>query len=107
MERRISGLGRFNEPGMLILISLSDGPKHGLAIMSDVEAGSGRPMGPGTLYAALARLEEHGLIQALSPIDRRRSYRLTAVGASVVAEQLRDLSEFAHARLKRFGRSPG
>jgi DNA-binding PadR family transcriptional regulator len=107
MERRIPELGRFNEPGMLILISLSDGPKHGFAIMSDIEAGSGRPMGPGTLYAALARLEEHGLIQALSPIDRRRPYRLTAVGASVVAEQLRDVSEFAQARLKRLGRSPG
>jgi DNA-binding PadR family transcriptional regulator len=107
MEHRMPELGRFAEPAMLILVSLSDGPKHGFAIMSDVEAGSGRPMGPGTLYAAIARLEEHGLIQALSPIDRRRAYRLTAVGASVVAEQLRDLAGFAPARLKRLGRSPG
>jgi len=107
MEHRIPELGRFAEPAMLILVSLSDGPKHGFAIMSVVEAGSGRPMGPGTLYAAIARLEEHGLIQALSPIDRRRPYRLTAVGASVVAEQLRDLAGFAPPRLKRLGRSPG
>ena len=107
MDQRIPELGRFTEPAMLILVSLSDGPKHSFAIMTDVEAGSGRPMGPGTLYAALARLEEPGLVQALSPIDRRRPYRLTAVGASVVAEQLRDLAEFAQPRLKRLGRSPG
>ena len=107
MEHRIPELGRFTEPAMLILVSLSDGPKHGFAIMTDVEAGSGRPMGPGTLYAAVARLEERGLIQALSPIDRRRPYRLTAVGASVVADQLRDVAAFAQPHLKRLGRSPG
>ncbi len=49
-------LGRFAEPALLILVSLSDGPKHGYAIMADVEAGTGKPLGPGTLYAALARL---------------------------------------------------
>src|SRR3954468_21015424 len=51
-------LGRFAEPTLLILVSLSAGPKHGYAIMTDVEAGSGRPLGPGTLYAALAPPEE-------------------------------------------------
>ena len=107
MDQRIAELGRFTEPAMLILVSLSDGPKHGFAIMTDVEAGSGRPMGPGTLYAALARLEERGLIQALSLVDRRRPYRLTAVGASVVADQLRDVAGFAQPRVKRLGRSPG
>jgi len=97
--------GRFTEPSLLILVSLSDGPKHGYAIMADVEAGTGRPLGPGTLYAALARLEERGLIEALPPEDRRRPYRLTAVGASVLAEQLRDLAEFAELGLRRLGRS--
>jgi DNA-binding PadR family transcriptional regulator len=62
-------------------------------------------MGPGTLYAALARLEERGLIEALPPEDRRRPYRLTAVGASVLAEQLRDLAEFADLGLRRLGKS--
>ena len=69
--------------------------------MTDVEAGSGRPMGPGTLYAALARLEERGLIEALEPIDRRRPYRLTGVGATVLEEQLRGLAEFAQLGLRR------
>lgn len=107
MQPRIPDLGRFAEPALLILVSLSDGPKHGYAIMADVEAGTGRPMGPGTLYAALARLEERGLIAALPPVERRRPYRLTAVGASVLAEQLHDLAEFADLGLRRLGESTG
>jgi DNA-binding PadR family transcriptional regulator len=95
--------GRFAEPSLLILVSLSNGPKHGYAIMQDVEADTGRPMGPGTLYAALARLEERGLIEPLIPVDRRRPYRLTAVGASMLAEQLRGLSEFAQQGLRQLG----
>jgi DNA-binding PadR family transcriptional regulator len=107
MTTRIPELGRFAEPALLILVSLSDGPKHGYAIMTDVEAGSGRPLGPGTLYAALARLEERGLIEAMAPVDRRRPYRLSALGATVLAEQLRDLSELAALGLRRLGRTPG
>lgn len=106
MEPRVSDLGRFAEPALLILVSLSDGPKHGYAIMTDVEAGTSRPIGPGTLYAALARLEERGLIEALAPVERRRPYRLTAVGASVLADQLRGLAEFADLGLRRLGQTP-
>jgi DNA-binding PadR family transcriptional regulator len=107
MNPTIPELGRFAEPALLILVSLSDGPKHGYAIMTDLEAGTGRPMGPGTLYAALARLEERGLIEALEPVDRRRPYRLTAIGATVLAEQLDQLSAFAQLGLRRLGRSTG
>jgi DNA-binding PadR family transcriptional regulator len=105
MEAKIPVFGRFAEPSLLILVSLSDGPKHGYAIMQDVEQGSGRPMGPGTLYAALARLEEQGLIEPLPAVERRRPYRLTAVGASSLAEQLRGLSEFAERGLRQLGRT--
>ena len=94
-------LGRFAEPSLLILVSLSDSPKHGYAIMTDVEAGTGRPLGPGTLYAALARLEERGLIEALEPEDRRRPYRLTAIGATALKEQLASLEAFARLGLRR------
>jgi DNA-binding PadR family transcriptional regulator len=100
-QPRIPELGRFDEPALLILVSLSDGPKHGYAIMADVEAGTGRPMGPGTLYAALARLEERGLVEALQPVDRRRPYRLSGLGATVLADQLRDLAAFAALGLRR------
>src|SRR4051794_27445719 len=106
MKPQIPDLGRFAEPALLILVSLSDGPKHGYAIMTDVESGTGRPMGPGTLYAALARLEERGLIQALPPVDRRRPYRLTGVGATVLSDQLEQLSEFARVGLRRLGQAP-
>ena len=105
MTRKDPEFGRFAEPSLLILVSLSDGPKHGYAIMQDVESGSGRPMGAGTLYAALARLEDRGLIEALPPVDRRRPYRLTAVGAANLAEQLRGLSDFAQQGLRQLRES--
>ena len=105
MAPKIPEFGRFAEPSLLILTSLSDGPKHGYAIMQDVESGTGRPMGAGTLYAALVRLEERGLIEALAPVERRRPYRLTAVGASNLAEQLRGLSKFAQQGLRHLGES--
>ena len=105
MRPRTADSGRFTEPSLLILVSLSEGPKHGYAIIQDVEHGTGRPMGPGTLYAALARLEEQGLVEPLAPVDRRRPYRLTAVGASNLTEQLRDRSEVTQRGLRRLGRS--
>ena len=92
---RIPGLGSFAEPGLLILVSLSAGPKHGYAMMADIEAGTGRPMGPGTLYGAITRLEARALIEPLAPIDRRRPYRITALGATVLNEQLAELSALA------------
>jgi DNA-binding PadR family transcriptional regulator len=106
-QPRIPELGRFAEPALLILVSLSDGPKHGYAIMADVEAGTGRPMGPGTLYAALARLEERGLVEALQPVDRRRPYRLSGLCATVLADQLRDLAAFAALGLRRLDGTSG
>ena len=104
MASKVPVFGRFAEPSLLILVSLSDGPKHGYAIMQDVDRAPGRPMGAGTLYAALARLEEQGLIEPMAPVDRRRPYRLTAVGASNLAEQLRGLSEYAQQGLRQLGR---
>ena len=76
----MTGLGRFAEPGVLILASLADGPKHGYALIKDIEEFAGARLGPGTLYAALSRLESRGLVQPLPEQDRRRPYRLTAAG---------------------------
>ena len=105
MSDELADLGRFAEPSLHILVSLSEGPKHGYAIMADVERDSGRPLGPGTLYAALARLERRGLIEALPPEERRRPYRLTALGASALKAQLEGLAGFVAAGLRRL--SPG
>jgi len=97
----LTEFGRFAEPSLYILLSLSDGPKHGYAIMTDVEAISGVPLGPGTLYGALARLEQRGLIEALEPEERRRPYRLTAIGATNLTVQLEGLAGFARTGLER------
>lgn len=101
MTQGLQELGRFAEPSLYILVSLSEGPKHGYAIMADVEVISGSVMGPGTLYGALARLERRGLIEALEPEDRRRPYRLTALGTTTLAAQLEQLSAFARVGISR------
>ncbi len=101
MSQPFGELGRFAEPSLFILVSLSGGPKHGYAIMTDVEEISGSPMGPGTLYGALARLERRGLIEALEPEDRRRPYRLTALGATTLQAQLESLNGFVRMGMAR------
>ena len=101
MTAQIQEFGRFAEPSLYILATLGDGPKHGYAIMLEVEAMTGTPLGPGTLYGALARLEQRGLIEALEPVNRRRPYRLTAVGAATVKAQLEALAGFARQGLRR------
>ena len=103
MTEPLGEIGRFAEPSLFILTSLSEGPKHGYAIMTDVEAISGQRMGPGTLYAALARLEKRGLIESMAPEDRRRPYRLTAQGAAILQAQLEGLADFAKTGLRRLG----
>lgn len=81
-------LGRFSEPALLILISLADGPKHGYAMTEDIAGVSGQRLGPGTLYGAIARLEEREWIEALPADDRRRPYKLTAAGHRVLKHRL-------------------
>lgn len=103
MPAEVLDLGRFAEPSLYILVSLSEGPRHGYAIMTDVEAITGSPMGPGTLYGALARLEKRGLIEALEPQDRRRPYRLTGLGEATVRAQLERIKGFAATGLDRLG----
>jgi DNA-binding PadR family transcriptional regulator len=106
MTKALGELGRFAEPSLYILVSLSGGAKHGYAIMADVDEMSGVPLGPGTLYGALARLERRGMIEALEPVDRRRPYRLTALGATTIRAQLTSLEGFARSGLKRLGGEP-
>jgi DNA-binding PadR family transcriptional regulator len=106
MTNALGELGRFAEPSLYILVSLSGGPKHGYAIMTDVEELSGSPLGPGTLYGALARLERRGMIEALEPEDRRRPYRLTGLGATTIRAQLTNLDGFARTGLKRLSGEP-
>jgi DNA-binding PadR family transcriptional regulator len=94
-------LGRFSEPALLILVSLAGGPKHGYAMIEDIEASYGQRLGPGTLYGALARLEERGLIEGLSSDDRRRPYRLTRAGKAALEGQLGTLRDFVALGIAR------
>lgn len=92
---------RSTDPGLLVLTSLAEGPKHGYAITLDVEAFSGVKLGPGTLYGALSRLESRGLIEALPADDRRRPYRLTAAGSTALEQELQELQAVTRQGLDR------
>src|SRR5205807_5614466 len=98
---------RANDPGLLVLTSLADGPKHGYAITRDVEQVAGVTLGPGTLYGALSRLEGRGLIEPLPAEDRRRPYRLTAAGARALAEELRSLERVTRTGQARLAAAAG
>jgi len=89
------------DPGLLILASLSAGPKHGYAITQDVRAFAGVGLGPGTLYGAIARLEDRGLIEPVESGDRRRPYRLTAAGRTTLEGQLTVLERLTSTALGR------
>jgi len=101
MPRQAGDVGRWSDPGVLVLSSLAGGEKHGYAIVKDVQRMAGVHLGPGTLYGALARLEEQRLIEALPALGRRRPYRITGEGARVLDEQLRTISAVAETGLRR------
>jgi DNA-binding PadR family transcriptional regulator len=96
-------LGRQSEPSFLILTSLASGEKHGYALAKDVESFSGVALGPGTLYGAISRLEERGLIAPVPSDERRQPYQLTASGRTALATAVRDMRSLAEegaARLR-------
>jgi DNA-binding PadR family transcriptional regulator len=95
----LRGFGRYSEAALLILVSLTAGPKHGYAIMEDVKQLAGVQLGPGTLYGALTRLEGLGLIEPLPTTNRRRPYRLSATGAAVLRSELTTLRHVVDAGL--------
>src|SRR5215472_10098316 len=80
-----------------ILFALADGEKHGYAIMQTVSQISENQfrMGPGTLYTTIQRLLDLGLIKETESAggqsdheNRRRYYKLTRAGKSVLAADL-------------------
>lgn len=107
----IDGLPPLTPAEFHILLALADGERHGYAIMREVSDRSrGRQrLGPGTLYRAIARLLEAGLIEAsdIRPdpaLDdqRRRYYQLTPLGRRAAgAEALRMERLVDEARARR------
>ena len=93
-----------------ILLALADGELHGYAIMKGVAARSEGTvrLGPGTLYGALKRLLEAGLVEEggerADPErgdDRRRYYRLTQLGLSVARAEARRLDAMVRAARRK------
>src|SRR5580700_3227109 len=79
-----------------ILIALAGQDRHGYSIMQDVAARTDGQirLSPGTLYGAIRRLLEEGLIEELDerpdPLhddERRRYYRLTAAGYAAAGRE--------------------
>ena len=94
----IGDLGGYTDASVHIMVALSDGPRHGYAIMAEVERETG------TLYAALSRLERRGLVEAMPAEDRRHPYRLTTMGAQALAAALDRMEALAARGRERLER---
>jgi DNA-binding PadR family transcriptional regulator len=93
-----------------ILLALSDGERHGYAIMQEVaQSTEGQiKMGPGTLYGTIKRLLAAKLVEEAAERpdpklddERRRYYQLTALGGRVLkaeAERLAELVKLAQGK---------
>ena len=88
-----------------ILLALSDGRKHGYAILKQVNADGGYSlrMGPGTLYGSLQRMEASGLVQEFEDAsdERRRFYESTGSGQRALTHELRRLREVLSAAARK------
>lgn len=96
-----------NDPPLLILTSLAGGPKHGHALAKDVQLFAGVTLGPGTLYGAITRLEERGLIEPLETDDRRRPYRITGAGSTALNAAVAEMRHIADVGAMRLGLAGG
>jgi DNA-binding PadR family transcriptional regulator len=85
-----------------ILIAVADRERHGYAILQDVrERTAGQVvLSPSTLYSAIKRLLEDGLIEELDERpdpdhddERRRYYRITKAGRLAVGDEARQLQQ--------------
>ena len=100
------------EPTLLLLTALADEPRHGYGLIKEVEAiSSGRVrLRTGTLYAALARLQQQGWVEVTGEevVDgrHRRYYALTEKGVDALAGEtarLRATVQEANRRLRLRG----
>jgi len=87
------------------MVSLAEGPKHGYAITADIEQVAGIRLGAGTLYGAIARLEERALIEPVASENRRRPYRLTRAGLGALRAHLATLERVTTAGARRLSRT--
>jgi DNA-binding PadR family transcriptional regulator len=95
-----------SDRGILILTSLAGSPKHGYALIKDIEDFAGVRLGAGTLYGALAVLEKAGLVTALPAQDRRHPYQITAAGREHLRVRLSEAARIAQVGLGRIASAP-
>lgn len=99
-----------NDAQMLVLTVLADGPLHGYAINTAIEDLTGRRLGPGSLYGALARLEARELIEPADADgeagERHRTMRITATGRDQLRTELRQMALISAAGLRALGPEP-
>ena len=81
-----------------ILLALAEGERHGYDVMTEIERRSGGRISPnpGTLYRALDRLVQEGLLtSAVRFVDgeSRRLFSLSALGRTVAAAEATRLSD--------------
>ncbi len=84
----------------LLLAALEDGPRHGYAVIEALRQSTGGRLDlpTGTIYPALHRLEQGGLISGSWSVvagRQRREYRLTAAGAQALSGKRADWRDFA------------
>ncbi|MFE3738565.1 PadR family transcriptional regulator [Streptomyces sp. NPDC059134] len=100
------------EPTLLLLTALADTPRHGYALMKEIEKVSrGRVrMRAGTLYGALDRLLKQGLVRVereeIVDSRMRRTYALTGAGAGLLAEEAERLRATADEAVRRLSVNP-
>ena len=96
-----------SDPALLVLVSLLQGPMHGYAISQDIERMTGKRPGPGTLYGAISRLEDSGLIEARPVEDaRRKPYGLTPAGVDAAQRELSSMAALAEEGRRRLEARP-
>jgi DNA-binding PadR family transcriptional regulator len=105
-RNRRDGVAKLNGPPLLVLTSLAGGPKHGHALMKDIEAFSGVRLGAGTLYGAIGRLVERGLIAPLPEDERRLPYEITEAGGELFREAIAEMGRVVAEGQSRFSRLP-
>ena len=94
------------EPVLLILTSLAAHPRHGYALIKDIQLLSGGRvrMSTGTLFGALRRLLEDGWIERFEQEDtsrQKQAYRLTAAGRRQLQVELKRMQELTRAGFAR------
>jgi DNA-binding PadR family transcriptional regulator len=103
-DRKVEMLLPLRPVEFQILLSLAEGESHGYAIMQGAKDRGEAAPDVGTLYRALARMVDQGLIEAAGspaaaePGDERRIYyRLTSVGLRVAKAEARRLEALTRA----------